>query len=367
MTPSPHPADPAGPNRAAAHGLSHVPHPQTDAALPAPLLDVLVIGAGIAGLTAARVLDAAGQSVLVLDKARGVGGRMATRRIDTPEGTAVFDHGAQFFTARGKAFRAQVERWRADGAAHTWCHGFATQDGATVDGHPRYRGAPSMTGPAKALSDGLALQLRTRVAALRREHGAWRVEAEDGRRWQARSLVLTPPVPQALALLDAGAVTLPRPARQLLEAVDYDPCLALLAALDGPAGVPPPGGVVLAGEPLSVVVDNQRKGISALPALTLHATPEWSREHFDAAPEWVRDVLLEAAAPWLGSARVTAWQLHRWRYSLSLHRHPESHLLVLGPPPVAFAGDGFGGALVEGAVESGTKAAAALLPLLEAQ
>ncbi|MGB0731164.1 MAG: FAD-dependent oxidoreductase, partial [Miltoncostaeaceae bacterium] len=50
---------------------------------------VAVIGAGIAGLVAARDVRGAGHEVVVLEKSRGVGGRMAARRV---EGTVV-DHG----------------------------------------------------------------------------------------------------------------------------------------------------------------------------------------------------------------------------------------------------------------------------------
>mgnify|MGYP003336186047 FL=1 len=67
--------------------------------------DVLIIGAGMAGLTAAVELKRAGRRVLVLDKARGVGGRLASRRIDG----ATFDHGAQFITARDPRFAAVLE------------------------------------------------------------------------------------------------------------------------------------------------------------------------------------------------------------------------------------------------------------------
>ena len=44
-------------------------------------MDVLIIGGGMAGLTAASELQGAGCRVLVLDKGRGVGGRLASRRI----------------------------------------------------------------------------------------------------------------------------------------------------------------------------------------------------------------------------------------------------------------------------------------------
>ena len=71
--------------------------------------DVLILGAGLSGLKAARDLHAADRSVLVLDKGRGVSGRASTRRWDD----VPVDHGAQFFTARSEAFRAQVADWIA--------------------------------------------------------------------------------------------------------------------------------------------------------------------------------------------------------------------------------------------------------------
>src|SRR3712207_9580914 len=71
----------------------------------------IVVGAGISGLLAARELQAEGWRVTVLDKGRGVGGRMATRRV----GGGNFDHGAQFFTVRGGRFAGLVEGWAAGG------------------------------------------------------------------------------------------------------------------------------------------------------------------------------------------------------------------------------------------------------------
>ena len=68
-------------------------------------LPVIIIGAGIAGLAAARSLSAANIPAILLDKGRGVGGRMATRR----SGDAAFDHGAQFFSAKTPEFQRVVE------------------------------------------------------------------------------------------------------------------------------------------------------------------------------------------------------------------------------------------------------------------
>jgi len=58
--------------------------------------DCLVVGAGIAGLLAARTLKSAGIRVSVLGKIRGAGVRMSTRC----DGDATFDHGVVFCTVR---------------------------------------------------------------------------------------------------------------------------------------------------------------------------------------------------------------------------------------------------------------------------
>ena len=109
----------------------------------------LVIGAGIAGLAAARKLHAAGLQVTVLDKGRGVGGRLATRRIVD----GVFDHGAQFVTVRSPAFSRMMEEMLADGAIYEWCRGIGTLAARVKDdGHPRYQGTGGMSCKKKFLS-----------------------------------------------------------------------------------------------------------------------------------------------------------------------------------------------------------------------
>ena len=89
---------------------------------------VVVIGAGLSGLTAARTLTEHGNDVVVIDKGKSPGGRVATRRI----GEATLDHGAQFFTVREPRFKEIVEEWLRHDVAREWCTGFDDNDG-----HPR--------------------------------------------------------------------------------------------------------------------------------------------------------------------------------------------------------------------------------------
>ena len=60
------------------------------------MIAAVIIGSGSAGLACARTLAAAGLGPVVLDKGRGIGGRLATRRV----GAMQFDHGAQYVTAQ---------------------------------------------------------------------------------------------------------------------------------------------------------------------------------------------------------------------------------------------------------------------------
>ena len=59
--------------------------------------NVAIIGAGMAGLAAARSLAQAGHNITLYEKSRGVGGRVATRRI----ADCIMDHGAQNLKPQG--------------------------------------------------------------------------------------------------------------------------------------------------------------------------------------------------------------------------------------------------------------------------
>jgi hypothetical protein len=325
--------------------------------------DCLIIGAGMAGLTAARALQSNGCKAAVFDKGRGAGGRLATRWSENEAGErAFYDHGAQFFTVRDAAFQTQVDDWLARGLVKEWARGFAGASGQPQhDGHPRYCAVNGMNSLARDLALSLAVTTNAQVVSISPRENGWRVTTASGENHTATSLLLTPPVEQSLALLDAGATLLADKTRAALERISYDPCFALLVELDAPSRLPEPGALQLRNEPIAWIGDNHRKGISPDAfTVTLHAGPEFTREHWDAPHEVIAQKLLHAASEWL-RVPVKRWQVHRWRYSQPVVTHPESCLLTHAPAPLAFAGDAFGTSRVEGAFLSGRAAAQALL------
>ena len=243
-----------------------------------------------------------------------------------------------------------------------WAHGFADSRGKTPSSrHPRFRGIDGMTSVPKYLAEGLDLRLQTRISGVSIEKNDWLVQSESGGIFRGKALILTPPVPQSLALLKAGHVSLPNNISHKLDLVDYEPCLALLAVLAGPSRLPEPGGLRFAEGPIAWMADNHQKGISpGAYTVTIHASHDYSRRHWQTNEIVVAQELLEVAAPWLHPEMIN-WQIHRWRYSQPAATYPEPALYLPGPPPLVFAGDAFGGQRVEGAAISGDAAARILL------
>ena len=186
--------------------------------------DIVVVGAGLSGLTAARSLQEKGHKVIVLDKGRGLGGRMATRRITAPDGSvALFDHGAQFFTVRNPVFQQLVDQWIADGIVREWCRGFVADDG-----HPRYVANNGMAALTKHIAQGLDVRTSTLVFAVKpcdADPKKWTVVIDDNSRIDCDAVLMTCPLPQSYSLTVTTGVELP----QDLLLTDYDRTIGLLA------------------------------------------------------------------------------------------------------------------------------------------
>jgi len=320
--------------------------------------DYGIIGAGISGLIAAQHLSKQGQSVLVIDKARGVGGRMATRRKDD----AVWDHGAQYIRFHNPENFADLPHWTGK-VIQPWFEQMNSPDGLSGETATRWKCQKGMTSLPKFLAEGLPIHLSTRIATLEQHDDFWRLQSENGEHFQVKKLLITAPGPQAVALLETlsnvGTAALSR-----IKKIHYDPCLALLIQLKTPSSLPSPGALKLTdNRVLSWLADNQQKGISPVPCVTLHASPEWSATQFDTAEDSITQAMLEAAKPYLGEVELLSAQLMRWRYSqpTQVNHDDEAFCVVQNNPALIVAGDGLGGPSVEGAMRSGLAAAKWLL------
>lgn len=315
----------------------------------------VVVGAGLSGLMAARTLHDLGHEVTVLDKGRGLGGRMATRRITTPDGeTALFDHGAQFFTVRDDAMVGLVDEWTADGVVREWCRGFSGDDG-----HPRYVVNGGMAALAKHIARGLDVRTSTLVFAVRPcvdSSHRWTVVIDDATTIDCDAVVMTCPLPQSYSLTVTTGLEIP----DELLTTDYDRTIALLAVVDRPDVIPSPGGLQNPDDVFSWIGDNVAKGVSTVPAITFHANPSWSLSHWDDSHDDGLAAITEASRRWLGDAAIVVGEYKKWRFATPQRAWPDR---CFASDTVVFAGDAFAGPKVEGAVLSGLAAAQRVVEL----
>jgi hypothetical protein len=306
---------------------------------------VIVVGAGVAGLVAAGALRAQGAEVIVLDKGRAPGGRLATRR--TPEGT--FDHGAQFVTVRDPRVAPHRDRWVDAGALRPWFD-------------EALRGEAGMSSLARHLAAGADVRCEVTVTAVERAGDGWRVRDAAGRAYEAERVVLTAPVPQSLALVDAGGVALDPAARAALDAVTYERCLAGMFVGRWPSHLPPHGVARVEGDVIGWLASNQAKGVSAAPTLTAHATAAWSASHWGDDDEAALAALTAAVAHAIGADAVPV-ALKRWRYARPTVTLAGPVVHREGRATLVLAGDAFdaAGGRVEGAALAGLAAAGRVL------
>ena len=318
----------------------------------------LIIGAGMAGLTAGRLLAEKGIDVRVVDKGRGVGGRLATRRIESPKGNGVFDYGAQFMTVSDPLLQKWALKWNKEGYIEPWPSA-AEQKGP----HTRWIGKNGMRTIAKLLAENLLVHTGLHIIKLEYQNGQWWCYDKTGLSFHADALVLTAPVPQALDLLHTSQYALPEHEKNSLAQIIYEPCFALLIMMEQSTEKLARGPIELEHGSIRWIADNKQKGISPERiAVTLHASPEFTRHHFDKDHKWVIDHMVDVAVSYIGKINVIdTVQLHRWRYSLVTKPFSKPFYTLSTPGPLVIAGDGFYGARIESAFLSGKAGAEYLL------
>lgn len=317
-------------------------------------MKIVVVGAGISGCVCAYQLSEAGHEVTLVEKGRGVGGRMATRRM----GGARIDHGAQFFTVRDQRMKDLVEKWQALGKVVPWYDSIAGRE--DIPKSIRYRGINGMTAPAKILSQSFSFEKEFFVDSIFFDE-EWQINQMGGANQKlfADHLVLTIPVPQMLELFQRSQFELESKVMNQLEAVKYTRCLSLLGILDRPSILSHPGTTTHPVPEIDWVSDNKVKGISKVSACTVHANDSYSQQFWEAPNEERVPFLTEAAEECM-KAKITDWTCHRWGFAKPLITFGATQYTSAWDR-ISLAGDSFGGERIENAALSGWDAAQAII------
>ena len=312
---------------------------------------VAIIGAGPAGLVAARTLVDAGADVCVFDKGRRPGGRLNTRE----HGAYQFDHGAQFFTVRDERISPMLEDWVSLKVVALWKGRLVRLMGNTAEvARPtkRYVGTPSMISLASELRGELEILSLTRIVGVERNQKEWHLHDELGRDHGGFDrVVIAIPAPQAVPLL-SEVPELQRAA----EAVGMAPSFAGMFVFAEPPPMDFDGAFVGDGPFTWIARDASKPGRPDVEAWVVHASSEWTRRHWSGDRTDIARRFLEELTMRFGSLPDTLFErTHRWGYALADGFAPG--VLWDAKLGIGAVGDWCRGGRVEGALVSGIQIA----------
>lgn len=322
---------------------------------------IAILGAGITGISCARKLTDFGHDVVLIDKGRGIGGRMATRRA----GDYHFDHGVQYIEAQREAFENLLFKANQDYAVSQWQPKFSnmadnTEHTTLSEDESYYVGMPRMTAFARYLAEDLDITTSTRVIELQHQDARWILILEDESNWGDFDIVIvTVPPLQAFELVSSFSQQF-----EALQSVVMAPCWAGLYAFADQLKMPFDAYRANIG-PIAWACRNSSKPgrATAHDCWVVHAGKDWTRSHLNLPKEDIAELLLKEFQE-ISSLESLGKRLyqdaHRWLYAFV--ETPLGQPFIYDKDiQLAVAGDWCLGARVEAGFESGTALANAIL------
>ena len=273
---------------------------------------IAVVGAGIAGVSAARKLTEGGAKVEVFDRASRPGGRMSSRE----QRGLCFDFGAPYLSAHTKRSKKLIKEWEQKGWIEKWNPvSMALPSRERLDTSDWYVGSPSMGSIVRNLAKGIKIRKRTEIVKIEGEPGNFYLQtAKEESKGPFQSVLLCCHAMRTAELLEPSTEL-----GKLASGVEEYPRFACLVAFEDEV-ILEFEAATIEDAPLSFASrENSKPGREDNESWVLYGSREWSRSHRDAPPESLLDPILEAFTE-LGYQElpeVTYARVHRWRCSQS--------------------------------------------------
>lgn len=320
---------------------------------------VAIVGAGLAGLSCATALDCVGINVTILEKSRGVAGRMSTRK----EAGWQCDHGARYFTARDPAFLKQLQQWQDLGAAALWQTAIGVYENGqwqpSQSSDARYVGTPFMTSPAQWLAKSLTVQNTHTINQIHLQAGLWELHSQEHGPLTLNPdwLIIATPAPQAFKLTQSISSNI----EALQQQSKTEGCWTMMLRFDHQITIPFEAAFINEGILSWIARNNAKPMRDGNEVWVIHGESKWSQQCIDETPEAIAPKMIAAFIE-LGGQLPAEYRIHRWRYASSDPGFgPEFH--IEPDQKLGFCGDWLHGGRVEGAWLSGQKLAHAILEI----
>ena len=330
-------------------------------------MKIAVIGAGVAGLTAGRVLAESGHEVVIFEKSRGYGGRLATRYAGKDNNSKV-DHGLPYIEVSSADIEPLISELTNSGVLVPWkgpfVHCNANGEISTVKPNKkRYIAPEGMNQVGKKLARMVDVRTETKVSGVthigedRTKKRSWMLNFPTGLTENFDAVIIAAPSKKAYAILNTtiDEVQTLKLLREV-DDVEYYPSFSLMVGY-GETEFPDWAMMTCENEVIeSITNEASKRGEGAECSFVVHTTAEFAEKYKDSDAEEVEEIILDELAGILGGwSALPEWkQLHFWRYSKAANPLPYPFMEVVGnDAPIALAGSYMNGDSVESAYLSG--------------
>jgi predicted NAD/FAD-dependent oxidoreductase len=288
---------------------------------------IAIIGAGIAGLTIANKL-AAKNEVIIFDKSRGIGGRMATRRVENYH----FDHGAQFFTAKSDEFKEFCQTAYQQGIIDIWDARFCEIVDNKItrkwqfnnEENPHYVALPQMNNLCKFMAKNLDLRLKEQISKIDFRNQKWALKTiEDKVFSDFDYVILAIPSHQALNLLPENFKYL-----QIIKDVQMLPCFSLMLGFKEDLDLDFDAALVKESVISWISVNSSKKSRPENFSMLINSSNDWAKENLEDDLELIQQKLLKQLQKIIDfdQNKIDYVNIHRWRYANAKLREAEKSL-----------------------------------------
>ncbi|MGB2925896.1 MAG: FAD-dependent oxidoreductase [Limnothrix sp.] len=321
------------------------------------MIDVAIIGAGLAGLHCAALLGKRGFTVEIFDKSRGIGGRLATRQVNDLR----LDHGLPSWEILGEHTEQLTQRLLAAKLLQPWLvtesNVVDVQLWKSLPMKTHYAARDGMTAIAKFIAQDLTVNRGHHLTAIQANAKSWQLTFHNEQTIAAKAIVLAMPYPQIQPLITAF-----NPQAKQLQSISYEPSLSLMLGYDSLNIEVPWQELRLGNHPIfrKIIFDGQKRSPQAK-TMVLQSHEDFAQDYLDAASLKPAQEMLIESSQTLFKLPEPAWaQMHRWRYALPQAVLGQPYLALDTALPMIACGDWCLGNGIEGAIASGLAAAESL-------
>lgn len=332
-----------------------------------------IIGAGISGLTAGRLLARAGHEVTIIEKSKGYGGRMATRYAGKAQNTKL-DHGIPCFHAHSLEFRSFVAELIENNLVTLWGDNFGyyreggfQKTNPTGENEAFYTAPRGMNSIGKYLARWVDVKRDTKAGGLtyigggRKKKRAWMINLTGADTFEADAVIIATPAPQAYGVLQtARDETDTLKIIRVIDDIHYESAYTVMAGY-GDRTPPEWDGIICRDSNIEFISNESTKREKDQEcSFVIHSTPGFAIQHRDSDHESITKALLNETGKIAGAwCAAPAWQqLHYWHYKQAINSIPDPYLeLENTDGPLALVGDYLGGNTIDHAYQSGYKLA----------